>query len=147
MNTNLPDDGSVGRFREASMELDAAYSLFAKTCGLSVTEYWSLLLVSQGIRTQSELSAHLSISKQTLNSAVMLLKRKGLISLGPSESSQRVKIILLTGAGRQFIKEHISLMHQTETRAWESLSAEEQVTLTKLTQKFCTLLISALEQV
>lgn len=38
------------------MELDNLYSVFPKSCGLSEAEYWSLLLIYEGIATQSQIS-------------------------------------------------------------------------------------------
>lgn len=65
------------------MELDSVYSLFPKACGLSQAEYWSLLLVYEGVETQSEISDLLFLSRQTLNSAFKQLKKKGLVRLEP----------------------------------------------------------------
>ena len=47
---------SLASFREATMELDNVYSLFSKACGLSEAEYWSLLLIYEGVATQSQIS-------------------------------------------------------------------------------------------
>ena len=50
-------------FRHASSALDSLYGQFAKACGLSVNEYWSLVLIGEGICTQSEISRELYLSR------------------------------------------------------------------------------------
>ena len=72
---------TLAAFREATMELDNLYSRFPKSCGLSEAEYWSLLLIYEGIVTQSRISEQLFLSRQTLNSAFKQLQKKGLIRL------------------------------------------------------------------
>lgn len=74
---------TLAAFREATMELDNLYSRFPKSCGLSEAEYWSLLLIYEGIVTQSRISEQLFLSRQTLNSAFKQLQKKGLIRLEP----------------------------------------------------------------
>ena len=147
MDTHISGDCTAEAFREASMELDAAYTLFAKACGLSASEYWTLLLVSQGVRTQGEINVRLSISKQTLNSAVMALKRKGLVRLEPLEQNQRVKRLFLTNMGVHFVEAYIVQMRQLEKQAWQSMDPGEQSSLTKLTKKFSALLTAAMKQI
>lgn len=137
---------SLAAFREASMQFDAAYARFAKLCGLSETEYWALLLVSEGANTQREICGKLSVSPQTLNSAFKLLVSKGLVRLEPLEHNQRTKQIILTPAGRQFVEQNVTRMHRLEERAWQSLSPEEQESLTGLTRRFGTLITAALDE-
>ena len=95
-----PDpDTRVSSFRDASMEFDSVYGLLARSCGLSGTEYWALVLIREGVVTQREISEQLSLSRQTLNSAFKLLIKKGLIRLEPLEHDQRSKRAILTQAG------------------------------------------------
>lgn len=74
MNRETEAPKTLAAFREATMELDNLYSVFPKSCGLSEAEYWSLLLIYEGIATQSQISDRLFLSRQTLNSA---FKRSG----------------------------------------------------------------------
>jgi len=49
---SLPkQDPRLDAFRDAAMEFDAVYGLLAKSCGLSDPEYWSLVLIKEGIVT------------------------------------------------------------------------------------------------
>lgn len=138
------DDHKLIAFREAAMEFDSVYARFAKNCGLSETEYWSLLLISEGITTQSELSEKLSLSRQTLNSAFKQLIKKGLVRLETLENNQRVKKAILTAEGKCFVEKNIAKMHKLEENAWVSMTEEERCALTRLTRKYCRLVEQAL---
>lgn len=92
------------------------YSLFPKSCGLSEAEYWSLLLIYEGVETQSQISSQLYLSRQTLNSAFKQLWKKGLIRLAPYEENQRSKQASLTEEGRAFVETYVVQMHQMEER-------------------------------
>ena len=70
---------TLAAFREATMELDNLYSRFPKSCGLSEAEYWSLLLIYEGIVTQSRISEQLFLSR----SAHAPCGREGLAAYEP----------------------------------------------------------------
>ena len=131
---------TLASFREATMELDNIYSMFSKSCGLSDAEYWSLLLMYEGAATQSQISAQLFLSRQTLNSAFKQLRKKGLVRLEPYEENQRSKRAFLTDAGRVFVEKYIVQMHQVEEKAWGQMDEAEQAMLTTLTRKFSGLI-------
>ncbi|HIZ55629.1 MAG TPA: winged helix-turn-helix transcriptional regulator [Firmicutes bacterium] len=131
---------TLASFREATMELDNVYSLFSKACGLSDAEYWSLLLIYEGVATQSQISDQLFLSRQTLNSAFKQLRKKGLVRLEPYEENQRSKQAFLTDTGRPFVEKHVVQMHQVEERAWGQMDEEERAMLIELTRKFSSLI-------
>ena len=145
MERDIEIQTTLTAFRDATWELDNIYSLFPKSCGLSEVEYWSLLLINDGVVTQSQISERLFISKQTLNSAFKQLRKKGLIRLEPYEENQRSKRSLLTDAGKAFVEEHIMRMHRMEERAWRRLTSEEHESLIGLTQKISRLMQDELE--
>ena len=130
------ENNSLIAFRKATMELDNIYSRFPKSCGLSEAEYWSLLLIYEGAATQSEISSQLFMSRQTLNSAFKLLRRKGLVRLEPYEENQRSKQALLTEEGKRFVEENVLQMHRIEEKAWQKLDSDDAKMLTELTKKY-----------
>lgn len=140
------DDNNLIAFREAAMEFDSVYARFAKNCGLSETGYWSLLLISEGITSQSEISEKLSLSRQTLNSAFKQLIKKGLVRLETLENNQRVKKAILTMEGQEFVNKNIVKMHRLEENAWMSMTKDERCALTRLTRKYSRLVEEALNQ-
>lgn len=144
MPLDLEADPRLDAFREASMEFDAVYNLLARFCGLSDPEFWSLVLIQEGIRTQREISEQLSINRQTLNSAFKLLVRKGLICLTPLMQDQRSKQAVLTQQGERFVETHILPALSLEEQAWSFLSGKEQELLIQLTHKFSSALLQLL---
>ena len=126
---------SLAAFRDASMEFDHVYDLLAKSSGLSYPEFWSLVLIRDGVMTQREISDQLSIGPQTLNSAFKL----------PLEHDQRSKRALLTRQGERYITERILPALRLEEQAWLTLTEEEQAALPRITHKFSTALRQALE--
>lgn len=146
MEQNTLPDGTVDAFRAVWKEFDTLYNKFAKTCGLSEAEYWSLLMIRSGATTQSEISEQLFLSKQTIHSAFKQLVKKGLVRLEPLEHNQRTKAVILTGAGKQFIAQNIDHMLYVEQQAWQAMEENEQILLTQLTRKYCGLIRTALEQ-
>ena len=132
---SLPkQDPRLDAFRDAAMEFDAVYGLLAKSCGLSDPEYWSLVLIKEGIVTQKEISDQLCLNRQTLNSAFKL------------QDNQRSKRAILTETGQHFVDETVSKMERLEARAWETLTPEDQESITQLTLRFSAALKQALEE-
>lgn len=142
----LEQDCSLTAFRDVSIEFNAAYLSFAKACGLPDSEYWTLLLASEGVKTQHEISTRLHLSKQTLNSALKSLERKKLVSLVPSSQNRRMKIICLTEPGKRFVQERVLRVNLLERQAWQSLTESERSSLINLTKKFSGSIRSSLEQ-
>lgn len=141
---SLPD-GTVEAFRAVSKEFDTVYTMFAKSCGLSETEFWSLLMIRSGVTTQAEISDQLFLSPQTVNSAFKHLVKKGLVRLEPLEHNQRTKQVIVTQAGEQFMERYIDRMLDMERQAWQLMKEQERVMLTRLTRKYCGLIRAALE--
>ncbi len=133
-------------FRETTRELDNLYSVFPKSFGLSEPEYWSLLLIYEGVVTQSRISRLLFLSRQTLNSAFKQLVKKQLIVLETFEDNQRTKRAVLTAKGSELAVKLAVRMHQAEKKAWENLEKEEQELLTRLTRKYADALGETLQE-
>lgn len=144
MESNDYENDNLIAFREALMEFDAVYARFAKKCGLSETEYWSLLFISEGIVTQSEISEKLSLSRQTLNSAFKQLVKKGLVRLETLENNQRVKNAILTTEGQNFVNTNIVRMQKLEEKAWKSMAKEDRSALIRLICRYSSLIEASL---
>ncbi len=139
------DNTRLSSFRDASMEFDSVYGLLAKSCGLSGTEYWALVLIREGVVTQREISEQLSLSRQTLNSAFKQLIRKGLIRLEPLERDQRSKRAILTRAGVDYVETTIARTRRLEEQAWQALTEAEQTALIDLTRRYSAALLQLLQ--
>ena len=84
-------DRELEKFRLAYKEADGIYAAFARESGLAVMEYWVIWMVSEGVRTQAEISDTLFVSKQTVNSACRHLEKNGLITLAAVMRSLTLK--------------------------------------------------------
>lgn len=106
---------------------DDLYSSYQKNTGLSFTEFWCLFVVYKGeCNYQHELSGHLFISKQTVNSSLKQLERKKLIRMMIPESNQRIRKIVLTEKGKEIADRYFCFLEECEQAAWDSLTQHEQ---------------------
>ncbi len=144
MQRDHPDYGQVKFFRDTFKDLESVYDIFPKLCGLSGTEYWALSMIHEGISTQYGICEHLSLSRQTVNSAFRQLKKKGLIRLETMDNNLRVKQVYLTEAGKKLIEKEICNIHKLEEEVWKKMSNEEQQQLSTLLYKYKTLLSDTL---
>lgn len=138
------DDGQLEVFRNIYNDLESVYDQFPKICGLSGTEYWALTLIYEGVVTQHGICEHLSISRQTVNSAFKQLKKRGFVELRTMDDNLRVKQAYLTDAGQAFVEKEIMNIHRLEKMAWEAMDGTERKMLTTLIEKYKVLLSKAL---
>lgn len=126
---------SIEQLRIAYREYEDIFITLARSCGVSGAEYQTLLLVSEGIATQTQISERLMLSKQTINSACMKLIKRGYIRLATTENNLREKKIFFTEEGSAFVRENIYCFSEAEEWAWNELSPQEQCQLLTLTRK------------
>lgn len=134
-------------FQKTIMKLRQIYSVLPTMCGVSKAEYWSLILVQAGFLTQRQIGKQLSISPQTLCSAFKQLQEKNLVHLYSSQENQRIKQIVLTLEGIQFVKNKLDPVQQVERGAWESLADDEKALLIRLLHKYIDLLENELARI
>lgn len=128
-------------------EENGLYRRLARNFGLSDSELWILytLAVYQKPVTQAELCGYLSLSKQTVNSALKQLEQGGCIRLtsGPG----RKKYLQLTAQGEQLSARTIRQILEMEERAFLGLDREERAYLLALERKHLSLLRQESEQI
>lgn len=105
-------------------ECNALYHAAAQRCGLSDAAFWTLyaLVTSCEPLTQNRIAADWGIPKQTLNSAVAAMVKKGLLALCPGKGAHSGKIVTLTAEGRALAERTVV---QKAIRAFGLASAEE----------------------
>ncbi|MGN0287919.1 MAG: MarR family winged helix-turn-helix transcriptional regulator [Atopobiaceae bacterium] len=113
---------------------DRLYSELARGCGLSDSAYWILydIVVAGGTTAVRDLSQTYSMSKQTVNSSLRSLVRKGLVRLEFCAGSRKNKAVILTDEGRKFCDQRLVPAMQAEQRAFQTLSLEDRRTLVRL---------------
>lgn len=122
------------------------YCTYQKRTGLSEAEFWCVFSVySKKCTYQHELSRYLFMNRQTVNSALKQLEKKGLIQMIIPAENQRVRKILLTNQGVAFSHKHFDFLQALEEKAWDSLSPEEQTAMLNGLHKINAVLLSALQ--
>ncbi len=147
MEKNIFSDDSVDTYRLAATEFDKIYAVFAKRCGLTEPEFWSLLMMHNGVITQSEISDMLVLNRQTVNSAFKLLVKKNLVRLEPLENNLRTKVASFTEKGRRFTARYIEPLCKMEQQAWEILDEQERKQLIHLTKKYGSMVQEAMDHI
>lgn len=117
-------------------ECNALYHAAAQRCGLSDAAFWTLyaLVTSCEPLTQNRIAADWGIPKQTLNSAVAAMVKKGLLALCPGKGAHSGKIVTLTAEGRALAERTVVPVIAAEEkaiRAFGLASAEEMYRLTQ----------------
>lgn len=118
-------------------ETDEIYHALARHYGLSDCAFWVLYVLAEAQQalTQSEVRAALSLSKQTVNSALKGLETSGYITLQAAKEDRKRKLLCLTPEGRRFVEETTGRVVQMELRAFEQLTPEEGRLFLSLMQK------------
>jgi DNA-binding MarR family transcriptional regulator len=119
-------------------ETDALYGQFAKKSGISVTAFWILYDMKQTPEnsTQKSICEHWSISKQTVNSALKELEKKGFITLAEMENDRRTKRIELTKAGNRCTKKYIDTVYEAEKLTFLKMSDSEREAMIRGSKRY-----------
>ena len=130
-------------------EMDEIYHLLARHYGLSDCALWILYILreSEDIHTQRKICEQLSLSKQTVNSALKKLEVDGYIKLEALAGSQKNKQVLLTDAGLRFAEQTVDHILIMETNAFESFPIEERVVFLRLLKKYIIQLQNEAEKI
>lgn len=119
------------QFNSLYKALDDVYHSLARHYGLSDCAFWILYIIKETSTcyTQSQLCEMLSLSKQTINSALKNLEAIGYIELATIMGNQKSKQIQLTAKGQHFTHQTIDKVMAMELQTFAHFSAKEQNTL------------------
>ncbi len=119
-------------------EMDQIYHSLARYYGLSDCAFWLLYTIreSDSVYTQSELCEMLSLSKQTVNSALKTLEASGYIEVKTSGANRKNKQIWLTEEGLRFVTETIDDIFLMEQKTFEHFTTEERALFLSLNRKY-----------
>lgn len=123
-------------------ELASVYHNIASRAGISDNEFWVWysLLSSDTECAQQDICDRWSLPKQTVNSVVSNLQKKGYVILEAAPGMKNRKIIRLSDEGRQFGNHIIMRIHQAENIAFAKLTEQERQNGIDLLRKYITLL-------
>lgn len=138
----MGESNTVVEFDRLINQLDKVYAGFSCACGLSECAFWMLLDTASygGEVTLARLRDEWCYSKQTINSALKTLTKKGLATLDFVEGSRKSKLVRLTPSGRAFAARYTEPAIEAEERAFDALGEEERAELMRLIGKFTGLL-------
>lgn len=119
-------------------EVDAIYYKIATSFRISESAFWILYILADTGQefSQHEISQKLSISKQTVNSAIQSLVQKGYIVLERSSIPSRKKNIRMTNRGKCFVREYIVPLQNAEREAFLKMNHSDQKQYVSLTQTY-----------
>lgn len=118
-------------------ECNALYHAAAQRCGLSDAAFWTLyaLVTSCEPLTQNRIAADWGIPKQTLNSAVAAMVKKGLLALCPGKGAHSGKIVTLTVEGRALAERTVVPVIAAEEKAIRAFGLASAKEMHRLAQR------------
>lgn len=130
-------------------ECNALYHAAAQRCGLSDAAFWTLyaLVTSCEPLTQNRIAADWGIPKQTLNSAVAAMVKKGLLALCTGKGAHSGKIVTLTDEGRALAERTVGPVIAAEQQAMTRQGLAEVEQNCRLTQRYLECLRQEFEKI
>ncbi len=118
-------------------KIEAVYYKLALNSKMSESAFWILYVLAGAEHecSQREISKELSISRQTINSAIQSLVQRGYIFLEQSSVFTRRKNICMTEKGKRFVEERILPLQEAEREAllkMDDLSQNQYVALSQV---------------
>lgn len=119
-------------------ELNSLYHIAAIKSDISDGEIsiWSVLLESDGEYSQQDLSDLLFLPKQTVNSIISNLVKKGFVFLEHVSGTRNRKVIRLTEEGRDYGENKVRWIFQAEEKALEQTDPEQVQTCIEMIEKY-----------
>lgn len=119
-------------------ELNSLYHIAAVKSGVSDGEIcvWSMLLTTDKEYSQQDLCELLFLPKQTINSIISGMKKKGYISLEHVPGTKNRKVIRLSDNGRNYGRKNIMWIFEAEQHAMEDTDPHEISTLASMLEKY-----------
>ena len=117
--------------------MNSVYEMWAKKNNLTNNSLMTLYVISSlGLEaTPKQIIERLQLPKQTVNSTLNTLEKKGYLHREQDTQNKRQKIIKLTESGKAFTDEILEALYQYEYQAYAQLSAEERTMLISINEK------------
>jgi DNA-binding MarR family transcriptional regulator len=128
--TNPGDMCNSLALRKAARYLGATYDKALAPVGLRGTQFSILQsLVARGETTISSLAESIAMDRTTMASNLKPLAREGLVTVEPSATDRRARIVTITAEGRSRLKAALPLWQDVQHRFEESFGADEAARL------------------
>lgn len=144
--------GTEKRYQEfisASKEVDDLYHMLALKFSLSDSAMWILCTMREANRelTQSEIAQEMSMSRQTVNSAIKNLEKHGYLQLAPVPGDRRNKTLSFTEKGEAFVENTVDRMLDLEHQVFAKLEVKEQEQITEILRKYTRFMREGAEKI
>lgn len=118
-------------------ELTKTYSGSVSRNGISENEFWVwyILILTDGEHSQQDICNTWSFSKQTINTIISNMVKRGYATLEVVPGTRNRKNIRLTDAGRQYGEGIVTPIADAEQRALDRLRADELAACTATLKK------------
>ena len=97
--------------------------------------------------TQSVIAQVMSMSRQTVNSAIKKLEKQGYLRLEAVSGDRRNKILSFTEEGETFVKRTVDRVLSLEHQVFENLEVEEQEQITQILRKYTRFMREGAEKI
>lgn len=139
--------GQIDIINQKIKELNSIYHIAAGKSGISDGEIciWSALLNSDAEYSQQDLCDLLFLPKQTVNSIVSNLIKKGFVLLEHVPGTRNRKVIRLSEQGRAYGNERVMWIFRAEQEAMEGTDLKEVQAAIAMLERYITRLRKNLE--
>lgn len=139
--------GQIDLINQKIKELNSVYHAAAIKSGIPDGEIciWSALLDSEEEYSQQDLCNLLFLPKQTVNSIVSNLIKKGFVFLEHVPGTRNRKVIRLSEAGQVYGKEKVMWIFQAEREAMEGSNPQEVQSTISMLENYTARLRKLLE--
>jgi len=111
-------------------------ALFAEECaasGLTSVQFAALTAIRQNPGLDAtRLSSLIAFDRSTLGDVLERLEAKGWILRGPSPNDKRIKVLRLSSAGSQVLREAEPAVHRVQQRLLAPLDATERTAVVRI---------------
>lgn len=134
-------DKSIKAITSAVDRTDYLYEKWAKKQGVNnyVSRIMYMLYLS-GVNRQKEMVENYSMPKQTVNTVITELQKKGYIILIPDENDKRSKIIKLTQEGINYANKIVTPLLDCEIRVLKKMGTQRVEMLIDTMNQYADLL-------
>ena len=114
------------------------YNGYLSSNGISMTTMWIIYstYISNGTSTQKDICENWCCVPQTINSALKVLEKNGVVELSFTEGNRKSKQIRLTDKGMKLCMQLVEPLIHAENKAFSILTETEQELLVSLSQKY-----------
>lgn len=134
-------NGYIKEINSIIERTDYLYEKWAKQHGInSYVMQVMYIIYATGINKQKDIVGKYGMPKQTVNTVITDLQKKGYIRLTPDENDKRSKIIILTDEGRRYAENIVNPLLNCEKEVLAQMGEERVEMLISTMNQYAELL-------